>query len=63
MPRSSETPEAKILAYFETTPIQVAQMVFGLAAAIVKRRAHVPTKKTAKERTVIVGDQPGPADN
>ena len=63
--------EAQIIAWFETAPVAVAEVVFGIVQAVVKRRRieSAPTKrtvasaprKTRRKRTVSLPNESVPA--
>lgn len=52
MPRSTLSPAARVLAFFETAPLGEADLVFGLVAAKMKdrRAAAVPVEAPSVRR-------------
>ncbi len=53
MPRSSETLESKVLGFFKTAPLPVAQLLLGLVTTEVKSRSGgIGTPKPAKKKKV-----------
>ena len=50
MPRSSQSPESKVLEYFKTAPLAAVQVVIGLVKEIVKGREEAPVAKVGGKR-------------
>jgi len=48
MPRSKQTQESRVLAFFQEAPLEAAQLLLGLAKAEVARRQPPAPAKTKK---------------
>ncbi len=50
MPRSSQSPESKVLAYFNEAELAAVLVVWGLVREIVKSRVEAPVAKVVVPR-------------
>lgn len=60
MPRSAQSPESKVLEYFHTAPLDVAEVVLGLAkGAVLGRQPKVRRRRRSKaEMTAAATPRP-----